>query len=359
MSQSLSPVAHPNAMQAARSVRPDGGIEIAQVPIRALKPGEVLVEVSACGVCRTDVHLVHGELAMARYPVTPGHEVVGRVVERGSAARQWVIGDRVGIPWLGWACGVCEYCRRGTENLCDRAEFTGCTRDGGYAQFAIADERFCLAIPDRYSDEAAAPLLCAGLIGYRAYRLAGDGGNLGLYGFGAAAHLLAQVAIAQGRNVFAFTRPADRAAQQFALQLGAKWSGGSDESSPEPLDAAILFAPVGSLVPAALGAVKKGGRVICAGIHMSDIPSFAYSLLWGERSVASVANLTRADGAAFMKVARQLELRPQVESFPLADAQRALAALDAGRVNGAAVLICRQTGIPESPPSAAAPNKSL
>ena len=338
------PIPHPKTMQAARALGPNGVVEIAQVPLRALGPGEVLVQVSVCGVCRTDLHLIHGELTMARYPVTPGHEVVGRVVERGRAASRWAIGDRVGIPWLGGACGVCEYCRRGLENLCDRAEFTGCTRDGGYAQFAIADERFCLAIPDRYSDEVAAPLLCAGLIGYRAYRLAGEGANLGLYGFGAAAHLLAQMAVTQGRNVFAFTRPGDPAAQQFALQRGASWAGGSDEAPPEPLDAAILFAPVGSLVPAALAAVKKGGRVVCAGIHMSDIPSFSYSLLWGERSVASVANLTRADGVEFMRIAEQMDLRPQVELFRLDEASSALVALEAGRVNGAAVLVCGQQG---------------
>lgn len=277
---------------------------------------------------------------MARYPVIPGHEVVGTVAASGTGVAQWQVGDRVGVPWLGWACGECAYCRNGLENLCDRAEFTGCTKDGGYAQYTIADARFCLPIPRRYSDAEAAPLLCAGLIGYRAYRAAGEAQNIGLYGFGAAAHLLAQVARVQGRRVFAFTRPGDSDAQTFARTLGAVWAGDSGSAPPEPLDAAILFAAVGSLVPAALAAVRKGGRVVCAGIHMSDIPTFPYSLLWVERSVSSVANLTREDGREFMKIAAEIDLRPQVQLFPLDQASQALSALEQGSVHGAAVLRC-------------------
>ncbi len=304
-----------------------------------LTPTQLLIRVRACGVCRTDLHLLDGELPQARYPVTPGHEIVGRIVERGSAVTEFGNGDRVGVPWLGGSCGSCDYCLGGRENLCDRAEFTGCTLDGGYAEYAVAEARFCLAIPDRYSDEEAAPLLCAGLIGYRAYRAAGDGKVLGLYGFGAAAHLIAQVAVAQGRRVHAFTRPGDENAQHFARELGAVWAGGSDAASPELLDAAILFAPVGALVPAALAATRKGGRVVCAGIHMSDIPAFAYSLLWGERRVESVANLTRRDGLEFMQLAAQLDLRPAVQTYALEDANQALAALRAGEPRGAAVLV--------------------
>ncbi|HVW70159.1 MAG TPA: zinc-dependent alcohol dehydrogenase family protein [Steroidobacteraceae bacterium] len=308
-------------------------------PETSLGPHQVRLRVLACGVCRTDLHLVDGELPQAKYPVTPGHEIVGRVIEMGAAVTGVELGSRVGVPWLGGTCGVCEYCRRGLENLCESAVFTGCSIDGGYADSAIADSRYCLSIPDRYPDAQAAPLLCAGLIGYRAFVAAGDAANLGLYGFGAAAHLLAQIARAQGRRVFAFVRPGDAAAESFARQLGAVWTGGSDELPPEPLDAAILFAPVGSLVPAALRAVRKAGRVVCAGIHMSDIPSFPYSLLWGERSVSSVANLTRADGKAFMRVAADLDLRPAVETFPLAQANEALARLRRGELQGAAVLV--------------------
>ncbi len=304
-----------------------------------LGPHDVRLRVLACGVCRTDLHLVDGELPQAKYPVTPGHEIVGRVVEVGPAVTGFEVGDRVGVPWLGGSCGACEYCRRGLENLCDRAVFTGCSIDGGYADSTVADSRYCLAIPERYTDAQAAPLLCAGLIGYRAYVAAGDAPNLGLYGFGAAAHLLAQIARAQGRRVFAFVRPGDAAAARFAKELGAVWTGASDEVPPEPLDAAILFAPVGSLVPAALRAVRKAGRVVCAGIHMSDIPSFPYSLLWGERSVSSVANLTRADGKAFMRVAADVDLRPAVETFPLGEANEALGRLRRGELQGAAVLI--------------------
>jgi propanol-preferring alcohol dehydrogenase len=292
--------------------------------------GQVLVKVSACGVCRTDLHLVDGELPACRYPVTPGHEVVGTIV--GS-------GKRVGIPWLGWTCGECEYCTSARENLCLRARFTGCHLDGGYAGHVVADERFCLPIPERYGDAEAAPLLCAGLIGYRCYAKCGDARAIGLYGFGAAAHILAQVAAAEGRRVLAFARPGDDAAKRFSLECGAVWAGDSTEAPPEPLDAAILFAPVGPLVVAALKAVKRGGVVVCGGIHMSDIPSFPYSLLWGERRIESVANLTRADGQRFMEVAARVPLRTEVHRYPLERANAALDDLRAGRFSGAAVLI--------------------
>lgn len=310
-----------------------------RIVVREPGPQEVLVRVLACGVCRTDLHVIDGELPDVPYPVTPGHEIVGRIERRGSAVERFAVGDRIGIPWLAQTCGQCLYCRRGLENLCERAHFTGYTRDGGYAEYATADARYCCAIPARYGDAAAAPLLCAGLIGYRAYRAAGEGESLGLYGFGAAAHLLAQVARAKGRRVFAFTREGDESGQAFARECGAEWAGSSAEPPPEPLDAAILFAPVGALVPAALAAVRKGGRVVCAGIHMSDIPRFAYRLLWGERSVSSVANLTRADAAEFMRVAAAVPLVPCVEEFPLAQADTALQALREGRVRGAAVLV--------------------
>jgi propanol-preferring alcohol dehydrogenase len=301
-------------------------------------PLQVLLQVKACGVCRTDLHLVDGELPDVRCPVTPGHEIVGTVLKAGSGVSRFRLGDRVGVPWLGQSCGVCVYCRSGRENLCERARFTGYTLDGGYAEQALADARYCCAIPGKYSDAQAAPLLCAGLIGYRAYRAAGEGANLGLYGFGAAAHLIAQVAQAEGRKVFAFTREGDTQAQDFARTLGAAWAGASEEAPPEPLDAAIIFAPVGSLVPVALGATRKAGRVVCAGIHMSDIPAFAYRLLWGERSVSSVANLTRADAAEFMQIAAVLDLRPSVECFALDAANEALSRLRSGQLRGAAVL---------------------
>jgi propanol-preferring alcohol dehydrogenase len=299
---------------------------------------EVLLEVLACGVCRTDLHLLDDELPDVRYPITPGHEVVGRVVACGASVAGMAVGDRVGVPWLGHTCGKCRYCIAGKENLCDFAGFTGYTLDGGYAQFVLADSRYCLTLPPRYADAEAAPLLCAGLIGYRAYRAAGSGGNLGLYGFGAAAHLLAQVARADGRQVFALTRPGDVESQEFARSLGVAWAGGSDVLPPEPLDAAIIFAAVGALVPLALRATRKGGRVVCAGIHMSDIPSFPYDVLWGERSICSVANLTRADGADFMAVAARIDLRPKVEIFGLSRANEALDNLRRGVLNGAAVL---------------------
>jgi alcohol dehydrogenase, propanol-preferring len=320
---------------------PCGVLNLQEVPAKALGAYQLRLEVLACGVCRTDLHLVDGELPQAVYPITPGHEIVGRVVETGSGVTEFSLGERVGVPWLGGSCGACEYCRRGLENLCDEAAFTGCTLDGGYAEYAVADARFCLPIPSRYTDAQAAPLLCAGLIGYRAYRAAGDSRNVGLYGFGGAAHLIAQIARADGRRVFAFVRPGDAQARHFATSLGAAWAGGSDEMPPEPLDAAIIFAPVGSLVPAALRATRKAGRVICAGIHMSDIPTFPYSLLWGERSVSSVANLTRADGQAFMRLAARIDLNPSVHEFPLARANEALAQLRGGAFQGAAVLVPR------------------
>ncbi len=309
-----------------------------QVAVREPAALQILVRVLACGVCRTDLHIADGELPSIPFPVTPGHEIIGRVERVGTGVSRFRIGDRVGVPWLGETCGVCSYCRRGLENLCDRARFTGYTLEGGYAEYVVADARYCCAVPARYSDTQAAPLLCAGLIGYRAYRAAGDG-SLGLYGFGAAAHLLAQVARAAGRNVFAFTRPGDLTAQEFARGLGVTWAGGSDERPPEPLDAAIVFAPVGALVPAALAAVRKGGRVVCAGIHMSDIPAFPYRLLWGERSVCSIANLTRADAAEFMQLAAAVPLDPRVEVFPLRQANEALRKLRDGRLEGAAVLV--------------------
>jgi propanol-preferring alcohol dehydrogenase len=301
-------------------------------------PGQVLLAVHACGVCRTDLHLVDGELPNPRLPVIPGHEIVGVIAACGAGVVERRIGERVGVPWLGGACGHCGYCRGGRENLCAEARFTGYQLDGGYAEYAVADARFCFALPERYADVEAAPLLCAGLIGYRAYRLAGDASRIGVYGFGAAAHLIAQVAVAQGRKVFAFTRPGDRDGQSFARALGAAWAGASDETPPEPLDAALIFAPVGALVPAALAAVVPGGTVVCAGIHMSDIPSFPYRLLWGERSVRSVANLTRRDAADFLTLAATIPLAVHAQRYALDAANAALADLRAGRISGAAVL---------------------
>ncbi len=323
------------AMRLLAAGRPLERTEAALAP-----PGahQVRIAVEACGVCRTDLHLLDGELPAIPYPITPGHEVVGTVAETGSGATRFRVGDRVGVPWLGQTCGACRYCLEGRENLCEHARFTGYTLDGGYAEQLLADERYCLALPAGAPAAELAPLLCAGLIGYRAYRMAGQAVNLGLYGFGAAAHLLAQVAQAEGRAVFAFTRPGDEESQGFARQLGVRWAGASDEAPPEPLDAAILFAPVGALVPAALSAVRRGGRVVCAGIHMSDIPAFPYARLWGERSVQSVANLTRADGEAFMHLAARLGLRATAQSFPLEEADAALESLRRGTVQGAAVL---------------------
>lgn len=329
----------PNTMQALRVHGPQTGLSLDEVPVPTPGNDELLLRVLACGVCRTDLHVLDAELPNLRYPITPGHEIVGRVVRVGAGVDSSWLGRRAGVPWLARTCGTCHYCNSGLENLCESAQFTGYTVPGGYAQYLTADCRYCLRIPDRYSSAAAAPLLCAGLIGYRAYRAAGDAQRLGLYGFGAAAHLLAQVARADRRRVYAFTRPGDSTGQEFALRLGAAWAGGSDEAPPEPIDAAIIFAPVGALVPLALAATRPGGRVVCAGIHMSDIPAFPYRLLWKERSIASVANLTRADGAAFMQVAAQLDLNPVVEPFALADAPAALARLKEGRLQGAAVLV--------------------
>ncbi|MGE0357331.1 MAG: zinc-dependent alcohol dehydrogenase family protein [Burkholderiales bacterium] len=304
-------------------------------------PGEVLLEVAACGVCRTDLHLRDGELPPVPLPVVPGHEVVGRVVARGPGASRFSPGARVGVPWLGGTCGHCAHCVSGRENLCDEAVFTGYHRDGGFARYATADERYCLALPEAYDDLHAAPLLCAGLIGYRAYAMAPGAARLGLYGFGAAAHLVAQVALAQGREVFAFTRPGDARSADFARSLGCHWAGGSGERPPAPLDAALLFAPVGSLVPAALAACRKGATVVCAGIHMSDIPSFPYALLWGERVVRSVANLTRKDGEAFMDIAARTKLDARPVPYTLERANEALEDLRRGAFDGAAVLTMR------------------
>jgi alcohol dehydrogenase, propanol-preferring len=310
-----------------------------EVPVPAAAPGQLLLRVRACAVCRTDLHVVDGELPEPKLPLIPGHEIVGEVVEIGEGVEGFAVGDRVGVPWLGWTCGECSYCLSQRENLCLRARFTGYTLDGGYAEHAVADARFCFPLPAAYADAEAAPLLCAGLIGYRSLRMAGDAERLGIYGFGAAAHIVAQVARHQGRRVFAFTRPGDLDAQEFARELGAEWAGASDEAAPEPLDAAIIFAPVGALVPAALRAVAPGGTVVCGGIHMSDVPAFPYDLLWGERTLRSVANLTRADGREFLALAPSVPVRTEVEVFPLADANLALARLREGELRGAAVLV--------------------
>jgi len=302
-------------------------------------PGQLVIRVHACAVCRTDLHVVDGELPAPKPHLVPGHEIVGTVIETGPGVDRRRIGERVGVPWLGWTCGHCEYCCSGRENLCSAARFTGYQIDGGYAEFAAADERYCFPLPTSYDDVAAAPLLCAGLIGYRALRMAGDAERLGIYGFGAAAHIIAQVARHQGRRVFAFTRPGDDSAQRFAETLGAVWTGGSDERAPEPLDAALIFAPVGGLVPAALQSTAKGGTVVCAGIHMSDIPAFPYRLLWEERVVRSVANLTRRDAEEFLALAPQVPVRTHTETFPLAAADTALERLRTGNLEGAAVLV--------------------
>ncbi len=307
-------------------------------PIPVPAPGEVLVEVLACGVCRTDLHVADGDIH-GTLPIVPGHEVVGKVLALGGGVEGFAIGDRIGIPWLGHTCGACPYCRAGAENLCDEPLFTGFTRDGGFASHTLADARYCFPIPDVFGDVEAAPLLCAGLIGYRSLRMADDARRLGFYGFGAAAHILAQIALWQGREVCAFSRPGDVKSQQFARSLGCQWAGGSDETPPEELDAAIIFAPVGALVPAALKAVRKGGTVICAGIHMSDIPSFPYADLWEERSIRSVANLTRENGTEFFEIAAQVPVKTSVTTFPLSEANEALDALREGRFDGAAVLV--------------------
>jgi propanol-preferring alcohol dehydrogenase len=314
-------------------------LEWTDLPDRQPGPGEIRVKLAACGVCRTDLHVVDGELPDPQVPIIPGHEIVGRIDAIGAGVKDLSVGERVGIPWLGHTCGVCPYCTEHRENLCDRPLFTGFTRDGGFATATIADARFAFPLGDAGDDAALAPLLCAGLIGWRSLVIAGAGKSLGLYGFGAAAHILAQVAKWQGRSVFAFTRPGDVATQAFARNLGAIWAGGSDEMPPEPLDAAIIFATVGALVPAALKAVRKGGRVVCAGIHMSDIPSFPYGLLWEERQLVSVANLTRQDGIDFLRLAPEIGIVTQIRRYPLRQANQALADLRAGRFEGAAVLM--------------------
>jgi propanol-preferring alcohol dehydrogenase len=316
-----------------------GTLEAREIERPAPAHGQVLVKVRACGVCRTDLHVVDGELPHARVPLVPGHEIVGVIDRVGAGVSDFAVGDRVGIPWLGYSCGACEMCRSGRENLCPNARFTGYQIDGGYADYAVADARFVFAIPERYADVEAAPLLCAGLIGYRAYRMAGDPRRLGLYGFGAAAHIIAQVAVHEGREVFALTSPGDAAAQEFARSLGVAWAGASTEAPPEPLDAAIIFAPVGRLIPEALSRIVPAGVVVCAGIHMSDIPSFPYRLLWEERVIRSVANLTRRDAQEFLSLAAQTPIRTHTERYDLGDANRALANLRAGSVRGAAVLV--------------------
>ena len=322
-------------------------LEARDIAVPSPEAGQVRLTVSACAVCRTDLHVVDGELSDPKLPLILGHEIVGHVDAVGDGVEHIARGDRVGVPWLGWTCGTCAYCRSGRENLCARAKFTGYTIDGGYAEQTMADTRYCFPIPDAFGDLEAAPLLCAGLIGYRSLRAAGDARRLGLYGFGAAAHIIAQVAAHEGREVFAFTKAGDRAGQHFARSLGAVWAGGSDEQPPESLDAAILFAPVGALVPAALRVVMRGGIVVCAGIHMSDIPSFPYRILWEERTVTSVANLTRRDGEEFFPVAARVPVRTQVQPYPLERANEALDALREGRVIGAAVLhVAGAAGMP-------------
>jgi alcohol dehydrogenase, propanol-preferring len=319
--------------------RPRTSLVMRENPLPQPGSGEVLVEIKACGVCRTDLHVVDGELPHPKLPIVPGHEIVGRIAVLGDGVSGLSVGARVGVPWLGWTCGVCAYCRSGRENLCDRPLFTGYTRDGGFATHAVADARYTFALPQALDDAAIALWLCAGLIGWRSYRMAGEGERLGIFGFGAAAHLLAQIAVWQGRRIYAFTRPGDTAAQRFAESLGATWAGGSDEAPPELLDAAIIFAPVGALVPAALKTVRKGGRVVCGGIHMSDIPQFPYRILWEERQLVSVANLTREDAREFLDVAPQAGLKSEITRYALAEANDALADLRGGRLQGAAVLV--------------------
>jgi alcohol dehydrogenase, propanol-preferring len=326
-------------MRAMLLDHPRSPLRLGEVAKRTPGCGEVSMRVVACGVCRTDLHIADGDLPELRSPVVPGHEIVGIVEEVGADVERFRSGDRVGVPWLGWTCGRCSYCTSGRENLCAAARFTGYHIDGGYADHAIADARYCFALPAGYTDAEAAPLLCAGLIGYRSLVHAGDARRLGIYGFGAAAHIVAQVARWQGRELFAFTRPGDSAAQRFAQSLGAVWAGDSTQTPPEPLDAAILFAPVGALVPAALRAVAPGGTVVCAGIHMSEIPAFPYAILWGERTVRSVANLTRRDGEEFLALAPRVPVRTEVETFRLEQANEALARLREGRITGAAVVV--------------------
>ena len=326
-------------MRAMQLQHPHQLLQACDMPARSLAASEVRIAVSACAVCRTDLHIVDGELPQPKLPIVPGHEIIGRIIEIGRDVTSLNIGDRVGVPWLGWACGVCESCRRGEENLCPLAKFTGYHIDGGYATETIADARFVFRVPDNYSDEAAAPLMCAGLIGWRCLKMAGDANKLGLYGFGAAAHLIVQVATARGQRVFGFVTPGDEKAKQFALEMGAEWAGDSTQKAPELLDAAIIFAPVGALVPAALRAVRPGGTVVCGGIHMSDIPSFPYEILWRERVLRSVANLTRRDAEEFLAFAAAHPLRTHTTPYPLGEANRALSDLREGRLSGAAVLV--------------------
>jgi propanol-preferring alcohol dehydrogenase len=323
-------------MRAALLDAPGSPLRVAELSDPEPGPGQVLLRVAACGVCRTDLHIVDGELDRPKLPLVLGHQIVGRVIAGGE---RFTEGERVGVPWLGWTDGTCRYCRSGRENLCDHAQFTGYDRDGGYAELAVAEERFCLPLPDGYPDLSVAPLLCGGLIGYRTLKLAGDAERIGIYGFGAAAHIICQVAVHQGRRVFAFTRADDTATQEFALSLGAEWAGDALGPPPEELDAALIFAPAGDLVPAALRAVAKGGSVVCGGIHMSDIPQFPYELLWGERVLRSVANLTRADGEEFLKLAPQVPVKTQVETHPLDEANEALERLRSGAFRGAAVVV--------------------
>jgi propanol-preferring alcohol dehydrogenase len=326
-------------MKAMQLAAPRTALAAVELPVPRPGRGQLLIKVRACGVCRTDLHVVDGELAKAKLPIIPGHEIVGTVAEIGAGVERFAAGDRVGVPWLGSTCGRCRYCGAGRENLCDAARFTGYHIDGGYAEYTVADARYCFAIPDAYDDAAAAPLLCAGLIGYRSLILAGDAQRLGVYGFGAAAHIVAQVARYQGRRLFAFSRPGDTAAQHFARELGAEWAGDSTAAPPEELDATIIFAPVGALVPAALRATARGGTVVCAGIHMSEIPAFPYDLLWGERVVRSVANLTRRDGEEFLALAPRVPVKTTTEVLRLDQANEALARLRDGRITGAAVLV--------------------
>ncbi len=324
-------------MRAMQLDEPGKPLRMVARPLPVAAPAELLIKVAACGVCRTDLHVLYGEIP-AHYPIIPGHEIVGRVLALGEETAGFAIGQRVGVPWLGHTCGVCSFCRGGHENLCDQPEFTGCTRDGGYASHVVADARYCFALPDRFTDAEAAPLLCAGLIGWRALRLAGDGRRIGLYGFGAAAHILTQVATWQGREVYAFTKPGDEDGQAFARSLGCVWAGSSEAAPPVQLDAALIFAPVGALVPAALKVVRKGGRVVCAGIHMSDIPAFRYADLWGERAILSVANLTRQDGISFFEMIEKAGIRTVTERFTLEHANEALQRLREGQLTGAAVI---------------------
>jgi propanol-preferring alcohol dehydrogenase len=320
---------------------PRSALRLAEVPLPRIGANDILLKVHACGVCRTDLHILDGELSAPKLPLIPGHEIVGTVVAKGERVERFSTGQRLGVPWLGHTCGHCRYCTSGRENLCDEARFTGYTLNGGYAEYAVADQRYCFALPDGYTDTQAAPLLCAGLIGYRALRATGEAERIGMYGFGAAAHIVAQVACWQGRKVFAFTKPGDRAGQRFAGELGAAWAGDSTVAPPEEMDAAILFAPVGALIPEALRHTAKGGTVVCAGIHMSDVPGFPYSILWGERTVSSIANLTRRDGEEFLKIAPVAGVRTEVEPFRLEEANEALARLRDGRIRGAAVLVMK------------------